>query len=115
MLPVSSSAPPAIVEVHEMDFAYGAKTALHGINLAVEKKRVTALIGPSGCGKSTLLRCFNRMHDRVSSARVKYEGEIILQPSGVNIYDAHRLILMEMRLQDGHGLSEEQSLPENHL
>jgi phosphate transport system ATP-binding protein len=38
---------------------------------------------PSGCGKTTLLRCFNRMHDLYPGNR--YEGEIVLQPDGVNI------------------------------
>ncbi|MCM3903472.1 MAG: phosphate ABC transporter ATP-binding protein [Pyrinomonadaceae bacterium] len=44
--------------------------------------QVTAIIGPSGCGKSTLLRCFNRIHDLYPDTR--YEGKIILQPSGTN-------------------------------
>ena len=45
--------------------------------------QVTAIIGPSGCGKSTLLRCFNRIHDLYAETR--YEGKIILQPSGLNL------------------------------
>jgi phosphate transport system ATP-binding protein len=80
-----------------MDFAYGSKTALHGINLAVERKRVTALIGPSGCGKSTLLRCINRMNDRVSSARV-IKGEILVK--GKNIHDDD-VDLTQLRKQVG--------------
>jgi ABC-type phosphate transport system ATPase subunit len=55
--------------------------------LPVEKNQVTALIGPSGCGKSTFLRCFNRMHDLYPGMR--YEGEILLHPDGVNIVDRH--------------------------
>ena len=81
----SSSKPAPVVHVRDMDFCYGAKTALHGINLAVEYHRVTALIGPSGCGKSTLLRCINRMNDRVAGARVS-KGEILVK--GKNIHDA---------------------------
>ena len=80
-----------------MDFAYGSKTALHGINLAVERKRVTALIGPSGCGKSTLLRCINRMNDRVSSARV-IKGEVLVK--GKNIHDDD-VDLTQLRKQVG--------------
>ena len=45
--------------------------------------QVTAIIGPSGCGKSTLLRCFNRIHDLYPDTR--YEGKIVLQPSGINL------------------------------
>jgi phosphate transport system ATP-binding protein len=68
-----------------MDFCYGEKTALHGIQLGVEPRRVTALIGPSGCGKSTLLRCINRMNDRVAGARIS-KGKILVK--GKNIHDA---------------------------
>ena len=56
------------------------KQALKNINLPIPERTVTALIGPSGCGKSTLLRCFNRMHDLYPDNR--YEGEIMLHPSG---------------------------------
>lgn len=71
------------IEVKNLNLFYGAKQALHGINMAMPKKRVTAYIGPSGCGKSTLLRCINRMNDLVDSARI--EGEILV--NGQNIYD----------------------------
>lgn len=56
------------LKVKDFDLFYGSKQALHGINLAIAKNRVTAFIGPSGCGKSTLLRCFNRMNDRCESS-----------------------------------------------
>ena len=62
------------IEVKDFKLYYGEKRALHGINLKIPKKRVTAFIGPSGCGKSTLLRSFNRMNDLVETCRT--EGEI---------------------------------------
>src|ERR671912_2915422 len=70
-------------EVRNVNFFYGKRQALKNISLPVPQRSVTALIGPSGCGKSTLLRCFNRMHDLYPGNR--YEGEIILRPSGVNL------------------------------
>jgi phosphate transport system ATP-binding protein len=85
-------------EVREVSFYYGTRQALKQINLPLPERTVTALIGPSGCGKSTLLRCFNRMHDLYPGNR--YEGEIILQPSGVNILSA-QVDPMEMRLRTG--------------
>jgi ABC-type polar amino acid transport system ATPase subunit len=36
--------------------AYGARTILNGVDLAVEAGEITCLIGPSGAGKTTLLR-----------------------------------------------------------
>jgi len=65
-----------------VNFFYGAKQALQGIDLEIAPNQVTALIGPSGCGKSTFLRCLNRMNDLIDGARL--EGEITLD--GQNIY-----------------------------
>ncbi len=62
---------------------YGEKQALFSVNLDIPDRGVMAFIGPSGCGKSTFLRCFNRMNDTITGARVK--GEIKIQ--GKNIYD----------------------------
>jgi phosphate transport system ATP-binding protein len=71
------------IKVENLNLFYGEKQALHGINMEMPKKKVTAYIGPSGCGKSTLLRCINRMNDLVDSARI--EGKILLDNE--NIYD----------------------------
>ncbi len=86
-----------VVEVDQVDFHYGAAKALHGINLSIPKKKVTAFIGPSGCGKSTLLRCLNRMNDLVDHARVT-AGEIRI--GGVNI-NAPEVDVIELRKRVG--------------
>ncbi|MDP5252740.1 MULTISPECIES: phosphate ABC transporter ATP-binding protein PstB [unclassified Vibrio] len=71
-------------EVKDLNFWYGGKVqALHGVNLPIADKKITALIGPSGCGKSTLLRSFNRMHDLYPGN--KYQGEILLHPGANNL------------------------------
>ncbi|WP_241893474.1 phosphate ABC transporter ATP-binding protein PstB [Magnetofaba australis] len=62
---------------------YGDNEALHGIDLDIPERQVTALIGPSGCGKSTFLRCLNRMNDTIDGCRVT--GDIRLD--GEDIYD----------------------------
>jgi phosphate transport system ATP-binding protein len=69
--------------VSNLDLFYGEQQALHGINMEIPEKKVTAFIGPSGCGKSTLLRCFNRMNDLVDGVRIN--GSILLHED--NIYD----------------------------
>ena len=48
--------------------------ALNGVDLAVPKGQVMALIGPSGAGKSTLIRCVNRLVEP-TSGRVFLGGE----------------------------------------
>jgi phosphate transport system ATP-binding protein len=64
------------IKIEDLKLFYGEKQALHGINMEMPKKKVTAYIGPSGCGKSTLLRCINRMNDLVDNVRI--EGKILL-------------------------------------
>ena len=86
-----------IVDVNGVDFYYGGSKALHGINLKIPEKKVTAFIGPSGCGKSTLLRCFNRMNDLIDRARVT-SGEIRIE--GVNI-NAPEVDVIELRRRVG--------------
>lgn len=83
-------------EVSRLNFFYGRLQALKNINLTLPANQVTAIIGPSGCGKSTLLRCFNRIHDLYPETR--YEGEIILHPSGINLIGPETDPL-EMRLR----------------
>lgn len=97
--PNNSTAATALkADVRNVNFHYGPRHALKNISLPVPLRTVTALIGPSGCGKSTLLRCFNRMHDLYPGNR--YEGEIILHPSGVNLLSP-AVDPMEMRLKTG--------------
>ncbi|MEM7729445.1 MAG: phosphate ABC transporter ATP-binding protein PstB [Pseudomonadota bacterium] len=62
--------------------SYGGFRALHGIDMDIADRSVTALIGPSGCGKSTLLRIFNRMNDVIPDADVT--GRVLMD--GTDIY-----------------------------
>ncbi len=71
------------LKIEKLDLYYGENQALHGIDMEIPKKKVTAYIGPSGCGKSTLLRSINRMNDLIDSVRI--EGKILLD--GEDIYD----------------------------
>ncbi|MEO8148066.1 MAG: phosphate ABC transporter ATP-binding protein PstB [Bacteroidia bacterium] len=70
------------VEAKDLQLWYGDFHALKGINFAVHKNTVSALIGPSGCGKSTFLRVFNRMNDLIDG--VKTTGQAMID--GKNIF-----------------------------
>ena len=86
-----------IIDIKDLKFYYpGDARALHGIDLSIPEKQVTALIGPSGCGKSTLLRCLNRMNDLIDGCRV--EGLITLE--GEDIY-SRKTDIIELRRQVG--------------
>jgi phosphate transport system ATP-binding protein len=80
--PSEQTATETAIEVEDLDVSYGPDQALDSVDLAIPKRRVTALIGPSGCGKSTFLRCLNRMNDLIESARI--EGRVKLD--GENVY-----------------------------
>jgi phosphate transport system ATP-binding protein len=72
----------AKISVRDFNFFYGTAHVLHGIDLEIPERQVTALIGPSGCGKSTFVRSINRMNDIIPEA----QGEGTIEIDGGNIY-----------------------------
>jgi putative ABC transport system ATP-binding protein len=48
-------------------------TALRGVDFAVDRGEMVAVMGPSGCGKTTLLNCLSGLDD-VNAGRVSIEG-----------------------------------------
>ncbi|MET7389532.1 ABC transporter ATP-binding protein [Streptomyces sp. NPDC005529] len=70
----ASVAPAAAVPVaaligHDLVLRYSGRPVVHGVSVALEPGRATALVGPNGSGKSTLLRALSRLH-RVDGGRV---------------------------------------------
>ncbi len=84
------------VQARNLDFYYGSKQALFGINMDVYARQVTALIGPSGCGKSTFLRTLDRMNDIIGGTRI--EGRVLI--GGKDIY-APETDVVELRRRVG--------------
>jgi len=74
----------AVLRAKNVNVYYGSHLAVKEVSIDIPERQVVAFIGPSGCGKSTMLRCFNRMNDLVSSARI--EGQITFR--GRDIYAA---------------------------
>jgi len=66
----------AMIEVTGLVKNHAGRRVLDGVNLAVRRGEVAAVIGPSGGGKSTLLRCINGLESfeaggvRVESTRM---------------------------------------------
>ena len=69
---------------------------LRGVNLAVEKGKITALVGGNGTGKTTLFNI-------ISGFEKDYTGDVIFEDINFNKIPAHRISLMGIgRLfQDG--------------
>ena len=87
-----------MIEIADLDFAYGTNKVLHDINLSIPARAVTAFIGPSGCGKTTLLRCLNRMNDLIDSASItrgsiRIEG-VDINAAGLDVVDLRRRVGM---------------------
>ena len=53
---------------------FGGTEVLHGVDLAVRKGDVVAVLGPSGSGKTTLLRCANLL-ERADAGTLELAGE----------------------------------------
>ncbi len=81
---VNNTAASADIALRAVDIScwFGKRKVLEGVNLAIERHSVVALIGPSGCGKSTFLRTLNRMHELVPSAALAGSVEL----DGQDIY-----------------------------
>src|SRR5579884_811120 len=65
-----------LLEVRGLSKRYGDQPVLRGIDLAVGRGDVVAVIGPSGCGKSTLLRCLNLL-ETYQEGRVLLDGAVV--------------------------------------
>jgi phosphate transport system ATP-binding protein len=76
---------PVRFKISNLDFFYGPKQALFGLNLNISTNKITALIGPSGCGKSTFLRTLNQMNEMVRNSR--YTGDILLDDQEIRKMD----------------------------
>ncbi|HKV90661.1 MAG TPA: ATP-binding cassette domain-containing protein, partial [Thermoplasmata archaeon] len=50
-----------------------AVTALQGIDVAIRRGEIVAVMGASGCGKTTFLNCFSGLDD-ITKGQVTLEG-----------------------------------------
>ncbi len=67
---------PAVLELRNLEAAYGAIRALHGLSLTVRTGEVVALLGPNGAGKTTTLRVISGLL-RPVRGQVLYRGQEI--------------------------------------
>ena len=49
-----------LIEIHDLVYSRGPRRIFDGLNLAIKRGKITAIMGPSGTGKTTLLRLITR-------------------------------------------------------
>ncbi len=64
----------ALLEVKNIQKAFGENGVLKGIDLTVDKGDVVSILGPSGSGKTTFLRCINFL-EKADSGSLSFEGK----------------------------------------
>lgn len=82
------------VEFRDVQFRYGTRPILRGVNLQIHSGEMIGLVGPSGAGKTTLINLVCRFHD-VS------EGAVLIDD-----HDVRQLALEDYRRNIGIVLQE---------
>ncbi|MGK2950981.1 MAG: ABC transporter ATP-binding protein [Thiobacillus sp.] len=114
-----------LVEIEDVEFGYGDRPVLKGINLTARRGQVIAIMGSSGCGKTTLLRLIGGQI-KPGQGKVRVAGESVSELDQAGLYRLRRK--MGMLFQFGalftdisvfenvaYQLREHTDLPENAI
>lgn len=81
-----------IIEIRGLQFSRDGRKIFRGIDLDIQRGKVTSIMGPSGTGKTTLLQLIGgQLHPRRGS--VMFEGQ--------NVHDLSRRALYQLRRKMG--------------
>jgi branched-chain amino acid transport system ATP-binding protein len=103
-----------LLSVEDLEIAYGAIKALHGVSLQIDRGEIVALIGANGAGKTTLLRA-------ISGLLKPSRGQIIWNPLGptartLNQLPAHEIVRLGVsHVPEGRQIFPNLSVRENLL
>ncbi len=78
-----------LIEIEDLDYSRGQRQIFKGLNIAIARGQVTAIMGPSGTGKTTLLGLITRqlVPDR---GRILVDGIDIATLNQKELYDLRR-------------------------
>ena len=79
----------ALVEIRDVNFSYGSRPILKGINMTLPKGKVIAVMGGSGCGKTTLFSIIGGAL-KPTKGYVKIDGQVIHDLSQQGLYEMRR-------------------------
>jgi phospholipid/cholesterol/gamma-HCH transport system ATP-binding protein len=95
---VENNSQDNIVDIRDVHYAVNGRKIFAGLNLSIQRGRITAIMGPSGTGKTTLLRLMTGQI-QPDQGRVIVEGKDVATLSRREIFDMRRR--MGMLFQNG--------------
>jgi branched-chain amino acid transport system ATP-binding protein len=96
-----------MLQVEELETAYGPIRALDGVSFEVEQGSITAVLGANGAGKTSLLRTLSGLV-RARAGRIRLEGRNIGQ------LPVERIVRLGMaHVPEGRGVIAELSVEDN--
>jgi phospholipid/cholesterol/gamma-HCH transport system ATP-binding protein len=87
-----------IVDIRDVHYAINGRAIFAGLNLTIQRGRITAIMGPSGTGKTTLLRLMTGQI-QPDRGQVIVEGRDVATLSRKEVFDMRRR--MGMLFQNG--------------
>lgn len=66
--------------IEELNFSYGNKVVLEGLNMTLKAGEILCLLGPNGSGKSTLMNC-------IMTSSFSYDGHIAIEGKNIKGLD----------------------------
>jgi len=85
----SSMASDSLIELSGVDFSYDRRPVLTGIDMAIPRGMVVAIMGVSGSGKTTLLRLISRVV-KATRGQVRVDGKLVNEFDQQAVYDLRR-------------------------
>lgn len=74
-----------MLEVRDIEVAYGDLQALWGVSIEVRSGEIVVLIGPNGAGKTTLMRS-------IAGLQRPFRGSILLEGTPIHSFAAHQIV-----------------------
>ncbi|TMA20314.1 MAG: ABC transporter ATP-binding protein [Deltaproteobacteria bacterium] len=96
-----------MLEVRDLDFAYGDVQVLRGVSLSVNAGEIVTLVGSNGAGKTTTLRNISRLA-RPRSGRIVFDGHDLTRLS------SHQVVALGLvQVPEGRRVFPEMTVLEN--
>ncbi len=87
-----------LIKIRDVHFSRGSKVIFDGVNMDIQRGKVTAIMGPSGTGKTTLLKLIGGQL-RPTAGTVEVDGQNIHQLRHKELYQLRKK--MGMLFQSG--------------